>query len=91
MRSLPLACALALVSAAAAAAAAASDPTQCTGGPCGPSNERCAGVKVQTFVFHLFDASCHTNDPNAPMFDPVHRMYHLSPLNNYRNCVSGKS
>ena len=66
----------ALVSVAAAAAAAAPDPTQCEGGPCGPGNERCAGVKVQTFVFHLFDTSCHTNDPNAPMFDPMHGLYH---------------
>jgi hypothetical protein len=59
MRSLLLVRALVSV---AAAAAAAPDPTQCEGGPCGPGNERCAGVKVQTFVFHLFDTSCHTND-----------------------------
>ena len=27
--------------------------------------------------FHIFDWSCDTNDPNGPVFDPVHRLYHV--------------
>ena len=27
--------------------------------------------------FHFHDASCGNNDPNAPLFDPNHRLYHL--------------
>jgi hypothetical protein len=27
--------------------------------------------------FHFHDISCGNNDPNAPLYDPVHRLYHI--------------
>ena len=50
-----------------------------TGGsvvPCGPRHQTCIG-KPPSYTFHLADPTCDINDPNGPMYDPVHKMYHL--------------
>eukprot|EP01047_Picozoa_sp_COSAG01_P093248 COSAG01_NODE_24424_length_779_cov_1.369118_1_plen_242_part_01 len=52
-------------------------------GPCRPGREICgpelSGVNALPGAprFHIMDRSCQINDPNAPFFDPVHKMYHL--------------
>ena len=28
-------------------------------------------------AFHFHDSSCGSNDPNAPLWDPKHRLYHI--------------
>ena len=63
---------------------AAAFPTNCTdnygrvAGPCGPGLEQC-GPKFGASApqFHLRSASCAVNDPNGPMWDPVHGVYHI--------------
>ena len=48
----------------------------CVGGHCSPANQKCTG-KPPKYTFHLADPTCDINDPNGPMYDPVHKMYHL--------------
>jgi hypothetical protein len=54
----------------------------------GPGNETCANPGPRPSgdtshtdrwakKFHIFDWSCGTNDPNAPVWDPVHKLYHV--------------
>jgi hypothetical protein len=65
--------------------AAVSAQQTCVGGPCGPAHQTCdsdfrPGAGAQTWQvpqFHLKDASCFVNDPNAPFYDEVHGMYHV--------------
>ncbi len=58
-------------------------PTQCllpngTMAPCGPGNDQCGEpFGRNTPQFHVTDKSCSVNDPNGPVFDPNHKMYHL--------------
>eukprot|EP00747_Dinoflagellata_sp_TGD_P197358 gnl/TRDRNA2_/TRDRNA2_68603_c0_seq1.p1 gnl/TRDRNA2_/TRDRNA2_68603_c0~~gnl/TRDRNA2_/TRDRNA2_68603_c0_seq1.p1 ORF type:complete len:624 (+),score=69.24 gnl/TRDRNA2_/TRDRNA2_68603_c0_seq1:30-1901(+) len=51
--------------------------TACVGGQCGPEHQQCGPAPVDAPQFHITDASCQLNDPNAPFFDPVHGMYHV--------------
>ena len=37
----------------------------CTGGPCGPSSQKCIGKPPGPYTFHLADPSCDINDPNG--------------------------
>ncbi|KAL1518961.1 hypothetical protein AB1Y20_003231 [Prymnesium parvum] len=54
----------------------------CTGpsggsGPCLPGNEYCAAPFSNAPAFHLMDQhGCGENDPNGPVFDPVHGVIH---------------
>ena len=60
--------------------------------PCSRTNDRCCAegshssnggagtspcVATRTPQYHVRDASCAMNDPNAPFFDPVHQVYHV--------------
>ena len=48
-------------------------------GPCGPGREQCgpAFPKALSPSFHLRDQQgCGENDPNSPVFDPVHGVIH---------------
>jgi len=53
--------------------------------PCGFGNQECSqfGFGLDTPQFHVRDNSCGLNDPNGPVFDPVHGVYHL----HYQNHV----
>jgi len=48
-------------------------------GPCGPGVEWCqpSGWQQNTAQYHVRDFSCQLNDPNGPVFDPVHGVYHI--------------
>lgn len=48
-------------------------------GACGPGFERCSvrGFGSAAPQYHVMDASCFENDPNSPVYDPVHKLYHL--------------
>eukprot|EP01062_Namystynia_karyoxenos_P050279 TRINITY_DN3900_c0_g2_i1.p1 TRINITY_DN3900_c0_g2~~TRINITY_DN3900_c0_g2_i1.p1 ORF type:complete len:571 (+),score=184.07 TRINITY_DN3900_c0_g2_i1:79-1713(+) len=44
----------------------------------GPGDDRCGPSFQNAPVFHLMDQKgCAENDPNGPVFDPVHGVYHL--------------
>ena len=66
------------------------NPSQCllpngSHAPCGPGNQRCAPVtgpggftrRHGVPQFHVMDRSCGEQDPNGPIYDPVHKVYHL--------------
>ena len=45
--------------------------------PCGPEHQKCiASSDKPKYTFHLADPTCDINDPNGPMYDPVHGVYH---------------
>ena len=45
--------------------------------PCGPEHQKCiAAADKPKYTFHLADPTCDINDPNGPMYDPVHGVYH---------------
>jgi len=55
--------------------------SQCLGGPCMPDNggpkEQCGEPFTDAPMFHLMDQrGCGENDPNGPVFDPVHGVIH---------------
>ncbi len=62
------------------------NPSRClrsngTFAPCGPGNEQCAAHGAFTRSpavpqYHLMDLSCGEQDPNGPIYDPVHQTYH---------------
>ena len=62
------------------------NPSRCplpngTLAPCGPGNEQCTKHgrftrSPQVPQYHLMDLSCGEQDPNGPIFDPVHAIYH---------------
>lgn len=53
------------------------DPKQCVNGPCGPGNDHCGPVFDHTTPqFHVRDLTCGENDPNFPLYDPLHQLYH---------------
>merc|ERR1719326_1853363 len=56
-----------------------------TTAPCQPGNQECSqfGFGKDTPQFHVRDNSCGENDPNGPVYDPVHGVYHL----HYQNHV----
>merc|ERR1740121_2701544 len=71
-------------------AAASGDQSVCTKpdgtqAPCAPGNQECSqfGFGADTPQFHVRDNSCGENDPNGPVYDPVHGVYHL----HYQNHV----
>ena len=43
---------------------------------CGPGHETC-GPSLDGPRFHVRDDTCGTQDPNAPVYDPLHGVYHL--------------
>ena len=45
--------------------------------PCGPGAERCGAPWPDAPGFHVLDATCLINDPNGPVFDERHGMFHL--------------
>jgi len=58
-----------------------SGPTEsrgaCLNGPCRPGNEFCADPFKNAPQYHLMDQhGCGENDPNGPVFDPVHGVIH---------------
>jgi hypothetical protein len=62
------------------------NPSQCvlpngTLAPCGPGNEQCTvhGRFTRSPAvpqYHLMDLSCGEQDPNGPIYDPMHHIYH---------------
>lgn len=49
----------------------------CMGKPCLPGNEYCADPFDSAPQYHLMDQhGCRENDPNGPVFDPVHGVFH---------------
>ena len=88
---LPLAAALAAPPPAAwappqqcftAAGAADRPPAECR-----PGVEQCQRQPwgADTPQYHLRDRTCSVGDPNEPVYDPQHRLYHLF----YRECSDG--
>ena len=53
------------------------DSGDCMGKPCVPGNEYCAEPFENAPQYHLMDQhGCGENDPNGPVFDPVHGVFH---------------
>ena len=51
--------------------------TTCLNGPCGPGNEVCGKPFKDAPQYHLMNQhGCGENDPNGPVFDPVHGVIH---------------
>jgi sucrose-6-phosphate hydrolase SacC (GH32 family) len=48
-----------------------------TTAPCGPGNERCSTPIEPAPRFHIMDPSCSMNDPNGPVYDHKHGVYHV--------------
>ena len=45
---------------------------------CGPGHETCGPMfGAGSPQFHIMDSSCGTQDPNAPIYDPRHGVYHM--------------
>ena len=59
------------------AAAAVALGADCMGKPCYPGNEYCGTPFANAPTYHLMDQhGCGENDPNGPVFDPVHGVIH---------------
>ena len=60
--------------------------------PCGPGNQVCPPGPFGRSApqFHVRDASCGENDPNGPVYDPVHGVYHLH-YQNHVGCRGGRT
>lgn len=51
--------------------------SNCLNGACYPGNEFCGNPFKNAPMFHLMDQhGCGENDPNGPVFDPVHGVVH---------------
>lgn len=49
----------------------------CMGKPCSPLNQFCGSPFANAPSYHLMDQhGCGENDPNGPVFDPVHGVFH---------------
>ena len=47
-------------------------------GVCGPDFSQCAPAPLRGSPFyHIGDETCGCSDPNAPFYDPIHKIYHL--------------
>lgn len=46
-------------------------------GPCGPLFPRCGKPLDPQPAYHVTDLTCGENDPNGPVYDPVHGVYHV--------------
>ena len=56
---------------------AVTSASQCLNGPCYPGNEFCGQPFENAPAYHLMDQhGCGENDPNGPVFDPVHGVFH---------------
>ena len=56
---------------------AAQTDSTCLHGPCYPGNEFCGQPFENAPKYHLMDQhGCGENDPNRPVFDPVHGVIH---------------
>jgi hypothetical protein len=66
--------------------------TDGTMAPCGPGNQMCppGPFGAASPQYHVRDASCGINDPNGPVFDPVHGVYHLH-YQNHVGCRGGRT
>jgi sucrose-6-phosphate hydrolase SacC (GH32 family) len=60
--------------------------------PCGPGNQMCPPGPFgrNTPQYHVRDLSCAENDPNGPVYDPVHGVYHLH-YQNHVGCRGGRT
>ena len=60
--------------------------------PCGPGNQMCPPGPFgrDTPQYHVRDLSCALNDPNGPVFDPEHGVYHLH-YQNHVGCRAGRT
>ena len=60
--------------------------------PCTYGNQVCppGPFGADTPQFHVKDASCGENDPNGPVYDPVHGVYHLH-YQNHVGCRGGRT
>ena len=60
--------------------------------PCAPGNQMCPPGPFGATApqFHVRDLSCGENDPNGPVFDPVHGVYHLH-YQNHVGCRGGRT
>ena len=69
-----------LVAAAATAtlAAACFDLAGANCGDCRPGCDQCTAAPFDNTSpqFHIRDLSCGENDPNFPLYDPLHKLYH---------------
>jgi len=63
-----------------------------TTAPCGPGNQMCPPGPFGSSApqFHVRDQSCGENDPNGPVYDPVHGVYHLH-YQNHVGCRGGRT
>ena len=63
-----------------------------TEAPCGPGNQMCPPGPFGSDApqFHVRDLSCGENDPNGPVYDPVHGVYHLH-YQNHVGCRGGRT
>ena len=51
--------------------------SSCLHGPCAPGNDYCSTPFQRAPLYHLMDQhGCGENDPNGPVFDPVHGVVH---------------
>jgi len=49
-----------------------------TSATCGPGADRCSKLDATNRPrFHVVDKTCNINDPNGPVYDQVHGVYHL--------------
>jgi hypothetical protein len=60
--------------------------------PCAPGNQMCppGPFGKNSPQFHVRDLSCGENDPNGPVYDPVHGVYHLH-YQNHVGCRGGRT
>ena len=61
--------------------------------PCGPTTSQVCPPGAfgrDAPQFHVRDASCGENDPNGPVYDPVHGVYHLH-YQNHVGCRGGRT
>jgi len=62
--------------------------------PCAPGNQMCPpgpfDGRVAVPQYHVRDMSCGENDPNGPVYDPVHGVYHLH-YQNHVGCRGGRT
>jgi sucrose-6-phosphate hydrolase SacC (GH32 family) len=62
----------------------------CLNGPCYPGNEFCGKPFENAPKFHLMDQhGCGENDPNGPVFDPVHGVvHHFYQIRKHADCTT---
>jgi len=77
MRAVFLSLSLALPRALADTNTCSATPGGPLAGPCRAGNEFCGpAFGADTPRVHIQDVSCGENDPNFPLYDPLHKLYH---------------